>query len=116
MSVFLAALRLLARLSGLMVAGVYVFMVIGEVTHPHSRPPSEFIEWAGIILMSVTCAGMLVAWRWELPGAALSLASLVAFTLLIRMSNHTVLWVLSAPGILYFTDWFLRRMELKGGQ
>jgi hypothetical protein len=109
MSVFLAALRWLARLSGLVVAGGYVLMVIGDVSQPHSGPPSTLIEWTGIVLMTATCAGMLIAWRWELPGAVISLVSLLAFTLLIRMGHHAVLIVLAAPGVLYMADWLLRR-------
>jgi hypothetical protein len=53
---------------------------------------------------------MLLAWRWELAGAALSLASLVAFTMLIRMGHHTVLYVLAIPGTLFLADWLVRRM------
>lgn len=112
MSVFLTALHWLARLSGLVVAGGYVALVVGDLTNPHSGPPSTLIEWTGIALMTATCAGMLVAWRWELPGALLSLASLVAFTLLIRMGHHTVLFVLPIPGILFLTDWLIRNRRM----
>ncbi len=99
MSGFLAALRWLARLSGLLVAGGYMLLVVGEFGHPHS--------WSNIVLMTITCAGMLMAWRWELPGAAISLAALVAFTLLIKGVHHSVIFVLAIPGILYVLDWLL---------
>jgi len=56
-----------------------------------------------------TCAGMLLAWRWELTGAIVSLVSLIGFTLLIRMNNHSMTVVLAVPGILYILDWFLHR-------
>jgi hypothetical protein len=109
MSVFITVLRWVARLSGLVVAGGYVALAVGERVNPHSAGPSTLQEWAGIVLMTATCAGMVLAWRWELPGAVLSLTSLVIFTLLIRMGHHTVLFVLVTPGMLFFADWLLRR-------
>lgn len=111
MTVILVNLRWLARLSGLLVAGAYVLLVIGDITQPHSGAPSTLIEWTGIVLLTATCAGMIVAWRWELTGALMSLISLLAFTVLIRMGHHGVLFVLAAPGILYVLDWLLRRRE-----
>jgi hypothetical protein len=52
---------------------------------------------------------MLVAWRWELLGAILSLASLAAFTAVIHFNRHTVHVVLAVPGVLFLADWLLRR-------
>src|ERR1035441_30935 len=66
-----------------------------------------FVEGTGIALLSATCAGMLVAWRWELTGAVVSLVSLIGFTLLIRVNNHSITAVLAVPGILYILDWVL---------
>jgi hypothetical protein len=111
MSVLIAALRWLARLSGLMIAGGFVAIVVGETLSSQSGPPSKLIEWTGIVLLTAACAGMLIAWRWELPGAALSLASLVAYTVLIQMSRHTVIFVMAVPGILFVVDWLLRRLR-----
>ena len=103
------ALRWIARLSALLIAGGYALLVIGEFANPHFGPPSMFVEWAGIALLTATCAGMLVAWRWELPGAILSLASLTAFTAVVHFRHHTVHVVLAIPGILFLADWLLRR-------
>jgi hypothetical protein len=110
MSVFVTVLRWLARGSALLIAGAYAFMVVGEFLTPHSGGRATAIEWIGLGLMTATCLGMLLAWRWELAGAALSLASLVAFTMLIRMGHHTVLYVLAIPGTLFLADWLVRRM------
>jgi hypothetical protein len=52
---------------------------------------------------------MLVAWRWELPGAILSLVSLVAFTAVIHFPQHKIHLVLAVPGLLFLADWLLRR-------
>jgi hypothetical protein len=109
MSVFITVLRWLARLLGLVVACGFVALTLGDLLNPYSGGPSTLQEWAGIALLTATCAGMILACRWELEGAALSLTSLVVFTLIIRMGHHTVLFVLATPGILFFADWLLRR-------
>jgi hypothetical protein len=106
-----AALRWAARFSGLLVAGAFLLVIAGELLGPHSGPPSKIREYTGIALVTATCAGMLVAWRWELPGAALSLASLVAFTLVIHFRQHTVHMVLAVPGLLFLADWLIRRFR-----
>jgi hypothetical protein len=105
----LAALRWIARLSALLIAGGYVFMVVGELLSPHSGNGPDLRAWGGIVLLTVTCIGMLLAWRWELRGAALSLAALAAFTVLIRFNRHTVHFVLALPGFLFLADGLLRR-------
>ena len=111
MSVFLALLRWTARISGFLIACAYAVVWVLERTHPHSRPPSTFLEWAGIALATTACAAMLVAWRWELTGAILSLASLGAFAALIRGGHtfHMVIVVMAFPGILYALDSLARR-------
>src|SRR5437868_5864202 len=103
------ALRWLARLSALVITGGFLLMVAGEMLSPHSNPPSHLREWVGILLLASTCVGMLLAWRWELPGALLSLASLAAFTAVIAFRRHTVHIVLALPGLLFLVDWLLRR-------
>lgn len=109
---FASVLRWIARLSALLIAGAYGLLVIGEITQPHSGPPTKFLESAGIALLTSTCIGMLIAWRWELPGAIASLASLVAFALIVRMRRHGILVVFAIPGILFVVDWLARRFTL----
>lgn len=113
MSVLPAVVRWLARLSGVLIAGLlYMFFAVGEFITPHSGPSPTFVEGTGIALLTATCAGMLVAWQWELTGAAVSLVSLIGFTLLIRMNSHSVTVVLAVPGILYILDWLLHRHRM----
>jgi len=109
MSFLPTVVRWLARLSGLLIAGLYIFFAVGEFTTAHSGPSPTFVEGTGIALLTATCAGMVVAWRWELTGAIVSLVSLIGFTLLIRVNNHSITVVLAVPGILYILDWVLHR-------
>ena len=111
MSVFLFALRWFARLSGLLIAVFYALMVSGEFTEPHSSGTPTPLQWAGIALLSAGVAGMLIAWRWELPGAIVSLAALAVFSALIHGTArfHLIILAMTVPGILYCVDWLMRR-------
>src|SRR5260370_41013984 len=97
----MVALRWLARLSALVIAGGFLLIVAGEMLSPHSSPPSHLREWVGILLLASTCVGMLLAWRWELPGALLSLASLAAFTADVALPPPTRRIVWGPPRLLF---------------
>jgi hypothetical protein len=111
MSVLLVLLRWFARLSSLLVAVGCIVIVIGDITEPPSDRPSALVVWDRMdlnALMAATCVGMLI-WRWELPGAIISLASLLAFTLIAPMGVHSPPIIFAVPGVLYMADWLLRR-------
>src|SRR5450759_5116056 len=55
MSVFLMALRWLARLSGLVLRGFFVLLMVGESAQPHPNPPSTLQEWTGPMLLGSGC-------------------------------------------------------------
>lgn len=112
MSLTLTILRWSARLAGLLVAAGFVTLAVGEMMSPHSASPSHLSEWTGIILLSLTCVGMILAWKWELPGAVLSLGALAAFLCVIRMNRYGVMVAFAAPGALFLVDWTLRRYAL----
>src|SRR5690242_19976672 len=106
MSVLLNVLHWIARLCGLLVASAYLLIVLGDLSQPHSVGPSTFLEWTSIVLMTTACAALLVAWRWEWQGAAVSLMALVLVAFLIRGSHtfHLALLVMALPGMLYALD------------
>jgi hypothetical protein len=101
--------RWLARLAALFFAGVFLLFVAGEFMRPTSGPPSRFVEWGGIILLLIAVAGMILAWKWELTGALISLAALVLHVSLVRYHTYVVIWLAAIPGVLYLADWLLRR-------
>jgi hypothetical protein len=111
MSVIVLTLRWLARLFGLLIAIFYTLMVIGEFTSQHSSGTPTPLEWAGIALLTLGVAGMLIAWRWELTGAVVSLAALAVFSVLIHGTAkfHIIILAMMIPGILYCADWLVRR-------
>jgi hypothetical protein len=102
-------LRLAARMSTIFLAGLYFLILAGEFYAPHAGAPTEFREWAGIFLLTACVAGMIVAWRHELPGALLSLLTLIAFGFVVHIRNYALLFVVAVPALLYLADWVIRR-------
>jgi hypothetical protein len=86
--------------------------------------PVPFIEWLLVSLYAVAAAGLLLAWRWELLGAGLAIASMLVeipgFRLIkgvwypnvFAFAVPVVLFIL--PGILFLVCWGLlqRRVPL----
>ena len=106
--IILSILRWTARLAAIAIGCMYLLMILGEFTSPHSGLPTQFVEWAGIGLLTLTCAGALMAWKWELAGAILSLCALGAFMLLVRISGDIVIAVIATPAVLFLADWTAR--------
>ncbi len=102
-------LKWLPRLAALVVAGGFLTFVAGEFLYPHSGPPARFIEWLGIGLMSLGCLAPLLAWKWELEGALLSLSALAAFFFMVQMRSLAVVGVMGIPALLFVADWALRK-------
>jgi hypothetical protein len=102
-------LRWLARLSALFFACVFLLIILGEFLAPQSGPPSGFIEWAGVVLLFVAVAGMILAWKWDLTGALIALAALVLHVSVVRNRSYAVIWFAAIPAALYVANWLLRR-------
>jgi hypothetical protein len=106
-SVFLLVLRWTARLSGLLVGGLFLALAIGEITAPPSGSTPNLHESVGISLISIGCIATLTAWRWELPSAIVSLIALTAFAMIIHGNPgfHLMVLAMCVPGLLYLLDW-----------
>lgn len=100
--------RWMARCAALLVAGAFLFVVSGEFLYPHSGPPTHVREWAGIVLLIATIIAALLAWKWELPGALASLATLAVFVPTAGGRHYSVVAAIAIPGILFVLDWTLR--------
>ena len=102
-------LRWLARLSALFFACVFLLILVREFLAPQSGPPSGFVKWAGVLLLFIAVAGMILAWKWDLTGALIALAALVLHISLVRDRTYAVVWLATIPAVLYLADWLLRR-------
>jgi hypothetical protein len=101
--------RWLPRLATLVIAGGFLAIAVGEVLHPHSGPPTRFVEWLGIALCATGCLAPLLAFKWELGGALISLAALAGFAGVIHFRSYSIVALMSVPALLFLADWLLRR-------
>jgi len=56
-------------------------------------------------------AAMVLACKWELPAALISLFALGAFAAVVHMNRYGVLAILAIPNVLFLLDWTLRRFH-----
>jgi hypothetical protein len=83
--------------------------MVGEFLAPQSGTRTNLVECAGIVLLLISVGGMILAWKWDMTGALISLAALVLHISLVRNRTYAVVWLAAIPGALYLTDWLLRR-------
>jgi len=62
-----------------------------------------------MLLLFAAIIGMLLAWKWELRSALISLFALGAFAGVVHMQNYGVLAFVALPNVLFLLDWKLRR-------
>lgn len=104
---FSGVLRWSARISAVLLASLYLFFASGEIFTPHAGAPRGW-EWVGILLVSAACLTPLLAWRWEVMGAVISMGCLIGFVLIADLREPLVLGVIALPAILFLADHFSR--------
>lgn len=96
----------LARVTGTMLLGFMLFMIIGHLTGDANGPDAwQFKSTAdtlAFVLFPVcTSIGLALAYKWELPGGTLAVLSLVGLLVLRPdLLRPQFLW-LAVPGLLY---------------
>src|SRR5579864_6217521 len=100
----LTTLRWMARLGGVASVAIVLAFFVGEGFSPGSVTPAEWVLMA--FFPVGVMAGLLVGWRWEVWGGALSVASLGAFYLVHWLQSATfprgwAFLVFSFPGLLF---------------
>lgn len=110
-----SVLRWSARLSALFIASVFGLIFLGEFVYPHSAAPGGWKEWTGVLLLTCVPIGMLIAWKYELTGAVVSLGALALIVWLFDIHRYEFFAVAAIPGLLYLLDWVARRQESGAG-
>ncbi len=102
-------IRWTARAAAVLIAVIFFAFVAGEPVGSlqviHAR------EWVGMVLLFVCIMAMLLAWKWEVPAALVSLFALAAFAAVVHMKRYDVLLIAATPNVLYLLDWKLRRFH-----
>jgi hypothetical protein len=88
-----AVIRWLARISGALMAVLFVVFFVGESLGgdgPFPPGPLTVGEWLEMAALLVMSAGALLAWRWEAVGGALSLGGGLAFNAVESLSGGRI--------------------------
>jgi len=98
------AIRWLARGLSLAAAGLLLFFAVGEGMHVSHFSGRELALFA-FFPMGV-CLGMIMAWRWEITGGSVTVASLAGFYLIhwltsSRMPGGWAFLAVASPGFLF---------------
>jgi phosphoglycerol transferase MdoB-like AlkP superfamily enzyme len=104
-----SVVRWTARVTAVAIAVVFFMFVLGE-----SRGSLRSIsprDWAGMLFLFGAIAAMVLAWKWELPAALISLFALGAFAAVVHINRYGVLAILAIPNVLFLLDWTLRRLH-----
>jgi hypothetical protein len=94
-------------------------MLAGEVLHPTAVLATTPRDLIGLALFPFgTCVGMLLAWRWEGLGGAITLGSLVCFYVFMfvmdgRFPGGPFFVLVATPGALFAASWASSR-SLRG--
>ena len=105
--------RWIGRVFGLVLIGLTLLIATGEgMPNPFTQP---LVIQIGFLAMALVLLGILLAWRWELSGAIMSLAGWVLFVGAERVNwRHSMfLILLCVPSLLFLGSSFLRRHQKK---
>jgi hypothetical protein len=106
--------RWIARVLSVLSIGIILLFVIGEADF--SAPIKLSVrEWIGLLFFPVgIIGGIVLAWRWEGLGAAITIGSLVTFYV-----SHFIMWgrfpsgpffaIFASPGLVFGASWLLSR-------
>lgn len=107
-------MRWFARVWGLAIVALVVLFAAMYAVSPDAPPPTPS-DWVGLALFPVgVCVGLVLAWRWEGLGGAITIGSYVAFYLWMYLSgggfpSGPYFSLAAVPGALFLMCRFLSR-------
>ena len=105
--------RWIARVIGIVLIGFTFLIAIGEgMPNLFTQP---WVVQIGFLALALLLLGILLAWRWELPGGIMSLAGWVLFIVAERINcRHSIfLILLCVPSLLFLGSSLLHRRHEK---
>ncbi len=100
----IAILRWLARLGSLVSVALLLLFLVGEELHPSQLALAEVV---GLLFFPIgVMVGMLLGWRWETLGGAVTVLSLLAFYKVMYAASGRFpegIWfaLFALPGLLF---------------
>jgi hypothetical protein len=106
-----AGVRWTARVLTALLVGLVLVIFIGEGFNPLRLKGVEVIQ---MIFFWTACIGMVIAWRWQVLGGALSLSAMILFFAVEffvtgGLPRGLALYLMLLPGTLFLMDSFIRR-------
>jgi hypothetical protein len=102
--------RWLARLLTVLVVGLVLLIFVGEGFNPLDLKGVEVVQ---MIFFWTACIGMVLAWRWQVIGGAISLGAMMLFITVEFVVTGRLpggfFYLMLLPGLLFWMDAFLRR-------
>ncbi|NIN68678.1 MAG: hypothetical protein GTO63_29025 [Anaerolineae bacterium] len=101
--------------------GFVLLILIGEILFPHTEASFRLRDVILFVFFPIgTFAGMILAWRWELLGGALTVASMAGFYLALRIMDDRFprgpyFLLIAAPGFLFLSAWAMTMVQQKRG-
>lgn len=112
-------LRRIARGWSIASIGFVLLIFLGEVIFPHAEGPFRLRDLVLFVFFPIgTCAGMILAWRWEGLGGTITIGSLLAFYAALRIMDGRFpggpfFALVAAPGLLFLLSWTLGIARMK---
>ena len=111
-------IRWIARIWSIL---VFVFALLRIITpDPYATEPVPALDWFLLSLWGVAILGLLIAWRWELVGGIITIATMFVrelFWVILKgdwLVNFLIFWFfLVPPAILFMVAWGLERKTKK---
>lgn len=100
---------------------VFVFALLRIITpDPYATEPVPASDWFLLSLWGVAILGLLIAWRWELVGGIITIATMFVrelFWVILKgdwLVNFLIFWFFVVPpAILFMVAWGLERKTKK---
>jgi len=109
-------IRWIARIWSLLVFAVALLIVV--TPDPYATEPVPLEDWFMLGLWGMAVLGLLIAWRWELVGGSITMATMVireiAWLILKGdwLLNFLLIWLFVVPpAILFLVAWGLERRQ-----
>ena len=114
-------IRWIARGWTIATVGFVLLIFIGEILFPSAEASFRLRDVILIVFFPIgTFAGMILAWRRELLGGALTVGSMVGFYLALRIMDGRFprgpyFLLIAAPGFLFLSAWAMTMVQQKRG-
>ncbi len=104
-------IRWSARALSALLLGVWAFFIIAHLVGDagQSSRPLVTSDYVSLITMSLSLIGLAAAWRWELPGAALTLGAVLIGAIANPLSLAFPITLIPLNAGLFLLAWWMSR-------